>query len=85
MKTAAEATEKAKEAAENAKEAYDNLLSDKSKYGELQNELDNLTKGTLEWKRALTDSNAQVLELLDKYPELMESISKIVKDGGIDE
>jgi hypothetical protein len=27
----------------------------------------------------------EVKELLDKYPELMESISKIVKDGGIDE
>lgn len=26
----------------------------------------------------------EVKELLDKYPELMESISKIVKDGGIE-
>ena len=27
----------------------------------------------------------EVKELLDKYPELMESTSKIVKDGGLDE
>jgi hypothetical protein len=58
MQAAAEATENAKKAAESAKKAYDDLLSAKSGYDELQNQLDTLTKGTLEWKQALADSNA---------------------------
>ena len=76
MKAAAEATERAKEAAEGAKQAYDDLLSAKSGYDELQNQLDTLTKGTLEWKQALSDSNAQILELLDKYPELAKYLTR---------
>ena len=76
MEAAAEATERAKEAAEGAKQAYDELLSAKSGYDELQTKLDTLTKGTLEWKQALADSNAQVLELLDKYPELAKYLTR---------
>ena len=76
MQAAAEATERAKEAAEGAKDAYDDLLSAKSEYDELQNQLDSLIKGTLEWKQALADSNAQVLELLDKYPELAKYLTR---------
>ena len=76
MQAAAEATENAKAAAEGAKQAYDDLLSAKSGYDELQNQLDTLTKGTLEWKQALADSNAQVLELLDKYPELAKYLTR---------
>ena len=76
MEAAAEATERAKGAAEGAKQAYDELLSAKSGYDELQNQLDTLTKGTLEWKQALADSNAQVLELIDKYPELAQYLQK---------
>ena len=76
MQAAAEATERAEEAAEGAKEAYDDLLSAKSGYNELQNKLEELTKGTLEWKQALADSNAQVLELLDKFPELTKYLTR---------
>jgi uncharacterized phage infection (PIP) family protein YhgE len=53
MQAAAEATENAKKAAESAKKTYDDLLSAKSNYDELQNKLNELTKGTLEWKEAL--------------------------------
>ena len=76
MEAAAEATERAKEAAEGAKEAYDQLLEDRSEYDDLQNKLDTLTKGTLEWKQALADSNAQVLKLLDTYPELAKYLTR---------
>lgn len=76
MEAAAKATERAKEAVEGARQAYDDLLSDKSGYDELQNKLDELTKGTLEWKQALAESNAYVLELLDKYPELAKYLTR---------
>jgi hypothetical protein len=50
----------AKEAAESAEEArknYDALLSNKSKYGTLQKELEELTRGTDEWKQKLIEVN----------------------------
>lgn len=74
IKAAEERTKAAKESAEKAKEAYDNLLNDKEKYGELQNTLDNLVKGTLEWKEALIEANQQVLNLLTTYPELAKHL-----------
>ena len=90
MKEAAEATEEAKEAAEEAKEVYDKLLSDKTKYDELQTALDKLTYGTKEWKQALVDANQQVLELLQTYPELAAYMGRgengqlIIQDQGWD-
>ena len=74
IKAAEERTKAAKESAEKAKEAYDNLLNDKEKYSELQNTLDNLVKGTLEWKEALIEANQQVLNLLTTYPELAKHL-----------
>ena len=76
VKAAEEATATAKEAAEEAKAAYDELLSAKSGYDELQKQLDNLTRGTDEWKEALRESNAQVLELLKAYPELAKYLTR---------
>ena len=82
MKKAEEATASAKSAAEEAKQAYEQLLSDHSEYDELQNKLEDLTKGTKEWKDALIETNDQVLELISKYPELSEFLN-ISKDGQI--
>ena len=76
MEAAAEATEAARDAAESAKTAYDDLLSAKDDYSEIQKSLENLTKGTDEWKQALLEANSQVLELLNTYPELAQYISK---------
>ena len=90
MEKAQKATEAAKEVAESAKTAYDDLLSAKSEYSELQTALENLTKGTNEWKQALIDANAQVLELLSTYPELAKYISRgedgqlTISDEGFD-
>lgn len=90
MEKAAEATEKAREQAEAAKKAYDDLLSDRSEYDEMQDKLKNLTKGTKEWKEALRESNAQVLELITTYPELVKHMTRgedgqlVIKDEGWD-
>jgi hypothetical protein len=40
------------------------MLSDRNEYDEMQKNLENLTYGTKEWKKALTEANAQVLELV---------------------
>jgi Sec-independent protein translocase protein TatA len=90
MKEAAEATEAAKKAAEEAKEVYDSMLSDQSKYDELQKTLEELTYGTREWKKALVEVNNQVLELLQTYPMLAKYLTRgedgqlAVKDEGWD-
>ena len=90
MQAAAEATERAKEAAEKANEAYEELLEAKSGYDELQEQLDNLTRGTTEWKQALLEANKQVLELLTTYPELAQYLSRgehgqlVISDEGWD-
>ena len=90
MEKAQKATAAAKEAAESAKTAYDDLLSARSEYSELQATLDGLTKGTNEWKQALIEANAQVLELLSTYPKLIDFIRRgedgqlIILDKGFD-
>lgn len=90
MEKAQKATAAAKEAAESAKTAYDDLLSARSEYSDLQATLDGLTKGTNEWKQALIEANAQVLELLSTYPELAKFISRgedgqlTISDEGFD-
>jgi archaellum component FlaC len=42
--------------------------------------LDNLRKGTEEWKNAVNDLNNSVLDLITQYPELA---SLVQQDGGI--
>lgn len=90
MEKAQKATAAAKEAAESAKTAYDDLLNARSEYSELQATLDGLTKGTNEWKQALIEANAQVLELLSTYPKLIDFIRRgedgqlIILDKGFD-
>ena len=91
MDKAAKATKQAKEAADKAKEAYDNLLSNRSEYNDLQQQLEDLTYGTQEWKEALLEVNQEVLKLIQEYPELAKYIGKgaygqlIISDEGWDE
>lgn len=40
-----------------------------------QSSLEGLTKGTQEWRDAVQDVNSQILELIDKYPELAEYVT----------
>lgn len=46
------------------------LINDKAKLDELNTTLNNLTAGTANWKEALVQVNEQVMQLLDKYPQL---------------
>ena len=42
--------------------------------------IENLTKGTTEWYEAISNVNAQVMSLLEKYPELAQYVSQ-TEDG----
>lgn len=43
--------------------------------------LDELTEGTVEWQKALADVNNQVIELLNKYPELAKYVTRDASTG----
>ena len=66
-----------KEAYENEKQALEDLRDSLDAYSEAQNAIDGLVKGTEEWAEATEEANAQVLELLSKYPELAQYISDV--------
>ena len=71
------AAEAAKEAADEANEAY-SALSDSLKDIQAQQvTLDNMTEETLEWKEQVIQLNGQVLELLEKIPELAAAVSLV--------
>jgi len=70
LEAAKEAAEAATDAAEKTAEAYDNLGQSFDALGERYNKLEELTEGTKEWKKAVQEVNAEVLELIEKYPEL---------------
>ena len=78
------------EEADRAKEEIDKITEAKNGLDELRKSFEGLTVGTSEWKKALIDSNQQVLELINKYPELSYSITKgeygqlDIKDEGWD-
>ena len=87
LEAAAKSTENARIAAEEAKTAYDELLQNKAGYNELQSTLNELTRGTNEWKKALVEANQQVLQLLETYPELVQFMSRedgqlVLEDAG---
>ena len=76
LKEAKQATEDAKASFEEARNAYDDLKSSIEDYESSLDAINKLTKGTTEWKEAIQKANEQVLELLDKYPELVNYITK---------
>ena len=43
--------------------------------------IDDLTVGTEEWREAIEDVNTQLLELIDKYPELINFVGRNAKTG----
>lgn len=80
--------EAAKEAAAEAETAFNDVAT---AINEVRNSIDglessydkiaNLTKGTLEWHQAVSDVNAEILNLIDKYPELSNSLQ--IDENGI--
>ena len=75
-----QATEAAAEAADHAAEAYENLNESVNAVADNKNVFKDLVKGTLAWREALAKNNAEVLELIDTYPELAEMVIRD-KDG----
>lgn len=76
--------------AQEARDAIDEISKTKSGLEELQDTFANLTKGTTEWKQTLVEINQQVLDLIAKYPQLSQYITKTrfgsldIKDEGWD-
>ena len=66
----------AADAAQKAKESYDALFSTKNEYNDMQKGLEDLIKGTDEWRKKLVEANQQVLQLLDTYPELAKYVER---------
>lgn len=61
-------------ASKEAEEALENIASTREELKEMQDVFSGLVKGTTEWKKALVESNAKVLEMLDLYPQLAAHI-----------
>ena len=74
LKRAEQAAESAKKELEELESAAEELQNSISKYEELEKTFSNLTKGTDEWKQAILEANELVLDLLDKYPQLLDYI-----------
>lgn len=74
---AEKAREKQQELAESYKEtkqAYDDLKSSLDKYENAKKSLDEMVEGTREWRDAVQEVNSQVLDLIQKYPELASAV-----------
>ena len=70
LKAAEEAAEAAADAANQAKEAYNGLADSFDNLADKYDALDELTQGTREWRDAVKEINGEVMDLIDKYPEL---------------
>lgn len=71
-----EAAEKATQELNKTKEAYENLQSSIEKYEGAEKALKKLTEGSIEWKKQIIELNEIVLDLLDKYPQLVQYIQQ---------
>ena len=75
LKRLSEQTQQAAEAAKEAQQAYKDLQESFDKYSDATDKIKKLTVGTTEWKEALLEVNAEVLSLLEKYPQLSNYIT----------
>ena len=75
LKRLSEQTQQAAEAAKEAQQAYKDLQESFDKYSDAADKIKKLTVGTTEWKEALLEVNAEVLSLLEKYPQLSRSVT----------
>lgn len=80
LKRLSEQTQQAAEAAKEAQQAYKDLQESFDKYSDAADKIKKLTVGTTEWKEALLEVNAEVLSLLEKYPQLSKSI---ISENGV--
>lgn len=89
LNAANKALQEATKRADAAKEAYDDLADAFSSLKDQYKAFEDLTMGTQEWRSALLEVNGQVLDLLDKYPELAAYISNVngvltIQENGFD-
>ena len=80
LKRLSEQTQQAAEAAKEAQQAYKDLQESFDKYSDAADKIKKLTVGTTEWKEALLEVNAEVLSLLEKYPQLSKSV---ISENGV--
>lgn len=78
------------EQSEQANQELSNISNQKSGLENLHKTLEGLTKGTEDWKKALFETNNEVLNLVDKYPILADYIEygssgeMFIKESGWD-
>lgn len=76
LKSAEEAADAAAEAADRAAEAYQNLSDGLKNLEDKYDSFKDLVRGTQEWKEAVREINTEVLNLIEKYPELAKLVEK---------
>lgn len=81
LKAAAEAAREAADAANKAADAYRNISSALDELDKKINAIQNLGRGTLEWKNAILESNRALIDLLDTYNLLKEESFTTDEDG----
>jgi methyl-accepting chemotaxis protein len=62
--------------AEDASQKLQEIADAKDRLNEMSSTLEGLTKGTLEWKKALMENNEEVLKLIETYPELSNYMTR---------
>lgn len=70
----------AEEAAKEATKAYEDLLAGETTYGQRLKEISELTEGTKEWRQAILETNAEIMDLLEISPELAGAV-RVDKNG----
>ena len=80
LEAAQEATKLAGEAAEQASKSYDDLKTSLESLDGKYATLNELTKGTQEWKDQVRELNNEVLDLINTYPELAQFVTS---SGGV--
>ena len=74
-----DSADEAAAAAEKMQQAYEDLKNSLSDIGEANDELKNLAYGTDSWREAVEKLNDQVIDLIQKYPQLAQFVKN--KDG----
>lgn len=80
IKAAEKATERASEKAQEAAQEYDNLNNSLDSIERKTSALEDMTRGTQDWKNAVASLNQEILNLVANYPELAPFI---INKGGV--
>lgn len=81
LQRATEAAENLKEKSQQTKTELNNIISAFDQYQTAIDTLNECTKGTDEWKEALSNVNEQIWNILETYPELAKMDNLFNEDG----